>query len=249
MKLKDRVAIVTGGGRGIGRAIAEALAAEGARVVVTAAREQREIEAVAAKIGGAAVLADVASRDAVQRLVDAVLSQFGRIDILVNNAARGMKFVNASFMTDPRPFWEADPDAWRMVIDTNVSGVFLMTRSVIPHMLARRAGRIINVSINRETMRRKGFTPYGPSKAALESMNEIWAQDLEGTGITMNLLLPGGATDTGMIPDSFPAAKRKELIDPAVMGPPAVYLASDEAGGVNGQRIVATEWRKEPSHA
>jgi 3-oxoacyl-[acyl-carrier protein] reductase len=231
MKLKDRVAIVTGGGRGIGRAIAEALAAEGARVVVTAAREQREIEAVAAKIGGAAVLADVSSRDAVQRLVDAVLSQFGRIDILVNNAARGMKFVNASFMTDPRPFWEADPDAWRMVIDTNVSGVFLMTRSVIPHMLARRAGRIINVSINRETMRRKGFTPYGPSKAALESMNEIWAQDLEGTGITMNLLLPGGATDTG------------------VMGPPAVYLASDEAGGVNGQRIVATEWRKEPSHA
>jgi 3-oxoacyl-[acyl-carrier protein] reductase len=249
MKLKDRVAIVTGGGRGIGRAIAEALAAEGARVVVTAAREQREIEAVAAKIGGAAVLADVSSKDAVQHLVDAVLSQFGRIDILVNNAARGMKFVNASFMTDPRPFWEADPDAWRMVIDTNVSGVFLMTRSVIPHMLARRAGRIINVSINRETMRRMGFTPYGPSKAALESMNEIWAQDLEGTGITMNLLLPGGATDTGMIPDSFPAAKRKELIDPAVMGPPAVYLASDEAGGVNGQRIVAIEWRKEPSHA
>jgi 3-oxoacyl-[acyl-carrier protein] reductase len=249
MKLEDRVAIVTGGGRGIGRAIAEALAAEGARVMVTAAREQREIEAVAAKIGGAAVLADVSSKDAVQRLVDAVLSQFGRIDILVNNAARGMKFVNARFMTDPRPFWEADPDAWRMVIDTNVNGVFLMTRAVIPHMLARRAGRIINVSINRETMRRKGFTPYGPSKAALESMSEIWAQELEGTGITMNLLLPGGATDTGMIPDSFPAAKRKELIVPAVMGPPAVYLASDEASGVNGQRIVAIEWRKESSRA
>ncbi|MGA2382615.1 MAG: SDR family oxidoreductase [Gemmatimonadales bacterium] len=243
MKLQDRVAIVTGGGRGIGRAIAEALAAEGARVVVTAAREQREIEAVAARIGGGAVLADVSSKDAVQRLVDAVMRQFGRIDILVNNAARGMKFVNARFMTDPRPFWEADPDAWRLVIDTNVSGVFLMTRAVIPHMLARRSGRIINISINRETMRRKGFTPYGPSKAALESMNEIWAQDLEGTGITMNLLLPGGATDTGMIPDSFPVAKRKELIDPAVMGPPAVYLASDEASGVNGQRIVAIEWK------
>ena len=116
MKLQDRVAIVTGGGRGIGRAIAEALAAEGARVVVTAAREQREIEAVAARIGGGAVLADVSSKDAVQRLVDAVMRQFGRIDILVNNAARGMKFVNARFMTDPRPFWEADPDAWRLVI-------------------------------------------------------------------------------------------------------------------------------------
>ena len=243
MRLKDRVAIITGGGRGIGRAIAEAFAREGAHVVVTAARERREIEAVASGIGGTAVLADVSSKDAVQQLVDGIVTRFGRIDILVNNAARGMKFVNARFMTDPRPFWEADPDAWRMVVDTNVSGVFLMTRAAIPHMLARRSGRIINISINRETMRRKGFTPYGPSKAALESMNEIWAQDLEGTGITMNLLLPGGATDTGMIPDSFPAAERKELLDPAVMGPPAVYLASDEASSVNGQRIVAIEWK------
>jgi 3-oxoacyl-[acyl-carrier protein] reductase len=98
-------------------------------------------------------------------------------------------------------------------------------------------------------MRRKGFTPYGPSKAALESMNEIWAQDLEGTGITMNLLLPGGAADTGMIPDSYPAAKRKELIDPAVMGPPAVWLASDTAKGVNGKRIVAIEWNQERADA
>jgi len=249
MKLKERVAIVTGGGRGIGRAIAEAFAAEGARVVVTAAREQREIEAVAAKIGGTAVLADVANLQDVQRLAASVVSRYGRIDILVNNAARGMKFVNPSFMADPRPFWVADPDAWRMVIDTNVNGVFLMTRAVIPHMLARRSGRIINISINRETMRRKGFTPYGPSKAALESMNEIWARDLEGTGITANLLLPGGATDTGMIPDAFPAAQRKDLIDPAVMGPPAVYLASDEAAGVTGQRIVAIDWKKETPRA
>ena len=249
MKLEDKVAIVTGGGRGIGRAIAQAFAREGARVVVTAARERREIEAVAAEIGGTAVLADVSNQDSVQRLVGAVLADFGRVDILVNNAARGMKFVNARFMTDPAPFWQADPDAWRMVIDTNVTGVFLVTRAVIPHMLARRAGRVINITINQETMRRKGFTPYGPSKAALESMNEIWAQDLEGTGITMNLLLPGGATDTGMIPDSYPAAKRKELIDPAEMGPPAVWLASDAADGVNGKRIVAIEWNRERADA
>ena len=249
MRLEDKVAIVTGGGRGIGRAIAHAFAREGARVVVTAARERREIEAVAAEIGGMAVLADVSDRDSVERLVGAVLADHGRIDILVNNAARGMKFVNARFMTDPAPFWQADPDAWRMVIDTNVTGVFLVTRAVIPHMLARRAGRVINLTINRETMRRKGFTPYGPSKAALESMNEIWAQDLDGTGITMNLLLPGGATDTGMIPDSCTAAKRKELIDPAVMGPPAVWLASDDAGGVNGKRIVAIEWNQERADA
>ena len=243
MKLKDRIAIVTGGGRGIGKAIAEAFAREGAKVVVTAARQRNEIEAVASKIGGTAVLADVSKKDDVEKLVDTVVSEFGRIDILVNNAARGMRFVNESFMMEPKPFWEADPDVWRMVIDTNVNGVFLITRAVIPHMLKRRFGRIINISINHETMKRKGFTPYGPSKAALESMSIIWAQELEGTGITLNLLLPGGATNTGMIPDAFPESRRDTLIDPAVMGPPAVYLASDDAIGVNGQRIIAAEWK------
>jgi NAD(P)-dependent dehydrogenase (short-subunit alcohol dehydrogenase family) len=124
MRLKDKVAIVTGGGRGIGRAIAEAYAREGARVVVTSARQKAEIEEVASRIDGAAFAADVSKSDDVRLLVESVLSRFGRIDILVNNAARGMKFVNESFMTEPRPFWEADADAWRIVIDTNVMGVF-----------------------------------------------------------------------------------------------------------------------------
>ena len=244
MKLKDKVAVVTGGGRGIGRAIAEAYAHEGAKVVVTAARQEAEIEEVASRINGAAFLADVSKSDDVRALVDSVLSRFDRIDILVNNAARGMKFVNENFMTEPKPFWEADVDAWRMVIDTNIMGVFLLTKAFIPHMLKRGSGRIINISISQETMRRKGFTPYGPSKAALESMSTIWAQELAGTGITLNVLLPGGATNTGMIPDSFPDSRRKDLIDPQVMGPPAVYLASDDAREISGQRIVATDWGK-----
>ncbi len=244
MELVDKVALVTGGGRGIGEAIAEAFAREGAAVVVTAARERAEIEEVASKIGGTALLADVSREEEVRSAVDSVLVTYGRIDILVNNAARGMRFVNERFMTEPKPFWEADPESWRMVIDTNVSGVFLMTRAVVPHMLAQGSGRIINITINQETMRRKGFSPYGPSKAALEAMSSIWAQELEGTGVTLNLLLPGGATNTGMIPDSLPESRRRELIDPAVMGPPAVYLASEEASGVNGQRIVAVEWMK-----
>jgi NAD(P)-dependent dehydrogenase (short-subunit alcohol dehydrogenase family) len=244
LKLRDKVAVITGGGRGIGRAIAETYAREGAKVVVTAARQKAEIEEVAARIDGAAFLADVSKSDDVRALVDSVLSRFDRIDILVNNAARGMKFVNENFMTEPKPFWEADVDAWRMVIDTNITGVFLLTKAVVPHMLERGSGRVINISVNQETMRRKGFSPYGPSKAALESMSTIWAQELAGTGITLNILLPGGATNTGMIPDSFPEVRRKDLIDPQVMGPPAVYLASDEAGETNGQRIIAIEWRK-----
>ena len=242
MRLENKIAVITGGGRGIGKAIAEAFAHEGAKVVVTAARGKTEIEEVASRINGIACLADVSKSDEVRRLVDSVLSRFGRIDILVNNAARGMKFVNESFMTEPKPFWEADADAWRMVIDTNITGVFLITKAVVPHMLERGSGRIINISISQETMKRKGFTPYGPSKAALESMSTIWAQELAGTGVTLNVLLPGGATNTGMIPDSFPESRRKDLIDPQVMGPPAVYLAADEAREINGQRIVAIEW-------
>ena len=245
MKLKDKVAIITGGGRGIGRAVAEAFAFEGAKVIITSALLKNEIEQVASKINGTAILADVSNKNDVKKLVDSVISDFGRIDILVNNAARGMKFVNDRFMTDPKPFWEADPDMWRMVIDTNINGVFLMTREVIPYMLKQNFGRIINISINYETMKRKGFTPYGPSKAALESLSIIWAQEMENTGITLNVLLPGGATNTGMIPDSFPESKRKELIDPAIMGPPAVYLASEDASEINGQRIIAVEWKKE----
>ncbi len=242
MQLSGRVALVTGGGRGIGRAIAEAFAREGAKVIVSAARQRGEIEEVAARIGGTALVADVSREEQVQQAVEAVLAAYGRIDILVNNAARGMRFVNERFMTEARPFWEADPDSFRLVIDTNVSGVFLMSRAVVPGMLAHGWGRIINITINQETMRRKGFSPYGPSKAALEAMSAIWAQELAGSGVTLNLLLPGGATNTGMIPDSLPESRRRELIDPAVMGPPAVYLASDEASGVNGERIVAVEW-------
>jgi len=245
MKLKAKVAVVTGGGRGIGKAIAIAYAQEGARVIVTSARQKAEIEEVASQIGGKALLADVTSRDDVRKMVDRVVSEFGQIDILVNNAGRGMKYVNQEFMNVPRPFWEADPDAWQMVIKTNVGGLFEMTRAVVPHKIKRGQGRIINISMNYETMKRKGFTPYGPSKAALESMSIIWAQELEGSGVNLNVLLPGGATLTGMIPESFPQEQRSKLLDPAVMGPPAVFLASEEAKNLNGKRIVAIEWNKE----
>ena len=244
-KLHGKVAIVTGGGRGIGRAIAEAYAENGAKVVVTAAIQKQEIDETALKINGKSILADITKPDDVRELVDAVIAEFGRIDILVNNAARGMRFVNESFMTDPEPFWEADADNWQMVINTNVNGTYLMTKTVIPQMLKQKSGRIINISINLETMKRMGFSPYGPSKAALESMSIIWAKELAGTGITLNILLPGGATLTGMIPPGFPEHKRQDLLKPEIVAPAAVYLASDGAENINGKRIIAVEWNKE----
>jgi NAD(P)-dependent dehydrogenase (short-subunit alcohol dehydrogenase family) len=105
----------------------------------------------------------------------------GTVHILVNNAGRGMRFVSERFFDTPTSFWQTDPAVWRMIIDTNVNGPFLMARAVVPHMLEQRWGRIVNISMNHETMRRPGFSPYGPSKAALESETIIWAQDLAGT--------------------------------------------------------------------
>ena len=244
-KLQGKIAIVTGGGRGLGKAIAEAYAKNGARIIVTGAVNKEEIEETASKINGLAVLADITKPKDVDNLVDKVLQEFDRIDILVNNAARGMLFVNQNFMTRVLPFWQMDKEKWQMVINTNVNGTFLMTTAVIPHMIKQKTGKIINVSINLATMTRKGFSPYGPSKAAFEAMSTIWAQELEGTGITLNILLPGGATETGMIPLEFPEERRKQLLKPDVIAPVAVYLASEESEKINGQRFIAVDWNKE----
>lgn len=240
-----RVAVVTGGGRGLGRAMALGLARAGWRIAVTAARERAEVEAVAAAAGegrALALVADVAREEDCARVVDATLAAFGRLDVLVNNAGRGMRWVSDRFMTEPTRFWEVRPDVWRMVIATNVDGPFLMARAAVPAMIRAGWGRVVNVSMNRETMRRAGFSPYGPYKAALESETAIWAQDLAGTGVTVNALLPGGATDTGMIPEGVPERVRAALLRPEVVVPPLLWLVSGASDGVTGKRVVASRW-------
>src|SRR5581483_6833968 len=133
-KLDGKVAIVTGAGRGIGRAIAEAYLQEGASVTITAAREQAEIDQLAKQNGPErvlALLADVTNPEVCEQVVDQTTQRFGHIDILVNNAGRGMKYVSASFLTEPTRFWETDPSVWRMIIDTNVNGPFYMARAMV----------------------------------------------------------------------------------------------------------------------
>ncbi len=248
-ELAGKVAIVTGAGRGLGRAMALGLARAGANVVITAARSSGELEAVAAEAVAedaagriCGVRADVTSEADCRRVAEETLQVFGGLHVLVNNAGRGMRFVSERFFDTPTKFWETDPDVWRLIIDANVNGPFLMARAVVPRMLAQRWGRLINISMNHQTMRRAGFSPYGPSKAALESETIIWAQDLAGTGVTVNALLPGGATATGMIPDDLPPAARQGLLDPAIMVPPLLWLASAAADDVTGVRLVASRW-------
>jgi 3-oxoacyl-[acyl-carrier protein] reductase len=247
--LSGKTAIVTGAGRGIGRSMALGLARAGANVVITAARNRWEIDLVAdeaAKIPamGAirAMLADVSSDANCERVVNETVHEFGGVHILVNNAGRGMRFVSEKFFDTPTKFWETDAAVWQMIIATNVNGPFLMSRAAAPHMMRQRWGRIVNISINHETMRRPGFSPYGPSKAALESETIIWAQDLVGTGVTVNTLLPGGATDTGMVPPDIPLHLREKLLHPDIMIPPLLWLVSEAASEVTGSRFAANLW-------
>ncbi len=252
-KLDGKVAIVTGAGRGIGRAIAEAYVQEGAKVTVTAAREQAELNQLAKQDRSErvlALLADVTNPETCEQVVDQTIQRFGHVDILVNNAGRGMKYVNASFLIEPTRFWEAEPSVWRMIIDTNVNGPFYMARAVVTRLLEQqREGSIMNISMNYEGMKRRGFSPYGPSKAALEAASAIWAQELIEARIRVNVLLPGGITNTGMLPAQTPAEvlahEQARILQPEIMQAPAVFLASDASQELTGRRLIATEWSAE----
>ena len=233
--------LLTGGTSGLGLAMASALAAAGAKVVLTS-RSAAQAAAVAAELPGAAGLEmDVREESSVARAVGQAWSRLGGIDMLVNNAGIGMRTVNPRFMTDPQGFWEVPAGGFRAVIETNLTGYFLVAREVTPRMLAAGGGRIVNISVSHSTMHRAGFIPYGPSRAGSEALSRIMAADLRDTGVTVNLLLPGGVTVTGMLPpDARPTGQR--FLDPAVMGPPIVWLASDEAADVHDERIIAAEF-------
>ena len=233
--------LVTGGTSGLGRAMAAALVEAGARVAVTG-RDRRRAEATAGEIGAIGIELDVRNEPSVLAGVQAVYEQLGGVDVLVSNAGIGMRTVNPRFMTDPQPFWEVSPDGFRDVVTTKLTGGFLVARAVVPRMLDAGGGRVVVISMNEQTMTRGGFVPYGPAGAGVEALARVMAADLAGTPVTVNILLPGGATATGMVPDDIAASLRQSLLDPEIMGPPIVWLCSEQAVGVHDARIVATEF-------
>ena len=244
-KIEGCRVVVTGATSGLGAAMAGALATAGASVGVAARPGPRLDEAVA-RLGrsGIAVAVPVDVRDAssVTLAVRQAIVGLGGVDMVVNNAGIGMRTVNPRFFERPQPFFEVEPAAFDDVVATNLRGYFLVARAFSFHFLEQGAGRFVNVSINRSTMARRGFVPYGPSRAATEALSAIMTEDLRPFGIAVNVLLPGGATETGMIPDEVPPDLRAGLLPAEVMGPPAVFLASSEADGLTGARIVASEF-------
>jgi len=252
-QLNDRVVLITGGARGLGREMALTAAREGAYICITASSSSEifdqtvtEIENIAGTGRCLASVSDVSNPKEVEMIVSKCRETFGRIDVLVNNAGRGMRLISETFNTVPTKFWEADIDAWKKIIDTNINGIFLLTRAVVQLMLANGFGKIINISTSAQTMIRKGYSPYGPSKAFLEAASRAWAEELKGTGVDVNVLLPGGAADTDLLP---PGLNKKgadgNLLSPAVMSDAFVWLASDQSNGVTGGRFIGRYWGDE----
>jgi gluconate 5-dehydrogenase len=235
--------VVTGGTSGLGYAMARSLVIAGARVTITSRRGARA-EATARELHPQAVGVEMDVRDeqSVATGVERVYGCLGGIDMLVNNAGIGMLSVNPRFPDYVQPFWEVSARGFRDVFETKVTGSFLVARAVVPAMVDAGSGRIVNISMSESTMTRRGFVPYGPSGAAVEALSRIMAAELAETTVTVNMLLPGGPTATGMVPENVSAEFRSRLLDPEIVGPPIVWLASKEAEGVHNERIVASEF-------
>ena len=246
--LEGKIAIVTGAAspRGLGRSMTEALVRAGARVSMMDINQQwlDESSNYMREIGGddcvMAQVVDVSSIQEAERSVQRTIEELGGLHILVNNAGIAPRKMLMGGETKNN-FWEVTAEEWDRVISVNSSGPFYMTRTVVPHMLAQRWGRIIGVTTSMNTMYREGGMPYGPSKAAHEALVAMASRELEGTGVTANILVPGGRANTDLIPDDA-AHDRSDMIQPDVMQKPVVWLASEASDGINGQRFIGYHW-------
>ena len=241
--LAGRVAVVTGAASGMGKVMARALAAAGAKVagvdVDAAGLDRLGAEAVfAGKF--LKLVADISKSADCRCAVEQIVAGLGGLDILINCA--GISMSSAAGHKEARiKFFEADPDAWQRIVAINCVGAFLMARFAAAPMIERGWGRIINVTTSFDTMLAAGLSAYGASKAALEASCVSFAKDLEGTGVTANVLVPGGPTDT---PGFFPPGKPRPpvLLDPEIMGVPVVWLASPQSDGISACRFIARDW-------
>lgn len=237
--LDGRIALVTGSSRGIGRAIALAFAREGGNVAVNYRSAEAEAHEVVAEIEkldrrSVAIRADVSREDEVQEMVERVLSEFGRIDILVNNAG----FVTLA------PIDRMETAMWDEMIGTHLRGTFLVTRAVLPGMLGRGDGRIINVSSQLGQIGREWMAHYTAAKAGIIGFTKSLAREVVQQGVLVNCIAPG-PIDTGIVPEGAgqPRTNYDQLLPIGRPGtveevaPTAVFLASDAATYYVGQTL------------
>ena len=243
---RSGVAIVSGGGGVLGGVMAEALLAAGHRVVAMDVDEralQRFRERNAAQAERVhTVHGDVALEEDCRGAVAEAVQRFGGVQIVINNAGVGVSTLRPDAEKNLPTLEELTPQVWERFFAVNVHGAFYLARAALPHLKAAGWGRILNNTTSLFTMLR--VLPYGASKAALECMAAVWAQELEGHRITVNVLVPGGPADTPFVGDGA-GWERNRMIRPQVMGPPAAWLCSPASDGVTGRRFIAALWDAE----
>ena len=243
---QDRVALITGAAGGIGSCLVAAVLDDGQSVIAV----DLSAEALAALSRGAearghadrliTLQSDLTRDDSVDAIVEAAGDRFGHVDILVNNA--GINF--STFLATRPKFWDATAEQWRISVALHTAAPMALTRALVPAMIERTWGRVVNVTTSLGSMISAGSPVYGPSKAALEAYTSIVAKDLVGTGVTANILVPGGVTNTAMVGAAAPYA-REDMLQPDVMVPPFRWIISDEATDMTDHRFVAALWDTE----
>jgi len=247
MAEERRVAIVTGAASGIGRAMTLGLLSGGIDVAAVDKEpvwlDELKAAASGRSFSGAlqTIRADLTDPASFETVVSTVLGASGRIDVLINNAGIGQASIRADRRRSPIRFWEITPEQWSRFVAVNATAPLMMARAVVPHMLRAKRGRIVTVTTSLGTMLREGYILYGASKAAAEAATAIMSADLAETGVTANVLVPGGMTDTRIIADGA-VADRSRLLRPEIMAPPLLWLVSDAAAQVTGRRFLAVHW-------
>ena len=252
--MERRVAIVTGGLRGLGRAMAFGLAREGHLVLAVGHIDSDVAEIEAATTGAnfsgqiLPLTADLRRPAECDRVVATAQERLGAPQILVNNAGLTFTTIDPARFHRPEPqkFWQVPDDIVQAVIETNYIAGDQMARRVAPGMVEAGWGRIVNVTTKLDTMNRPHTSPYGASKAALEMATEVWAKEVEETGLTINIVNPGAGANTPGMAEEMRRMSREgraaRLVEPDEMVPPLLYVVSREADSVNGWRFDANLW-------
>jgi len=240
---RSRVVLLTGAAGGIGCAITDALLVAG-HSVAAVDRDQAALGRLSARHGGAndrlqPIVSDLATAAGCQSAVAAARARFGAIEAVINNAGIGMSSIRPDAELRAPGIDELTPEIWDGFMAIFVRAPLMLVRAALPDMRGGGFGRIVNNTTSYVTMLR--VLPYGAAKAALESMSAVWAKELDGSGVTVNVLVPGGPTDTPLIADGS-GWPRDRMLRPQIMGPPAAWLVSDEASEFSGRRITAARW-------
>eukprot|EP01051_Picozoa_sp_SAG22_P002447 SAG22_NODE_109_length_19706_cov_464.723772_12_plen_284_part_00 len=246
--LAGRVALVTGAAGGVGGAWCRMLLEDGCPKLALVDIDRGRLESFAAALRAehpAATLltlvVDIADPPQCARAVAQVRGALGAVDILINNAAVGMGIVRANHLTNTVGIDEVTAEHWQSMIGVNLMGAWSLTKEIVGEMRERGWGRIITVTTSFFTMLRAEMHPYGPVKAALEAMCAGHAEEFAGSGVTVNVVVPGGPTDTAMVTkEDYP--DRSQLIQPAAMARPGRWILSAEADTVTGMRYTAGLW-------